>query len=531
LLKESYIYRLIHGIFRLTAEYGRHSVFYRRLNSTPQFASVECIEESVAVNLIRRFFNLLFSPLAAAGFRLRMQKRHSLLLNLNLPPAVTESRFIGAIAGIRVETALWPVIFYPVTDFILRQVPALSSLSSSWDELLLLFIFIAWPVQMALRGKISYRYTGLDLPVLIYAGITLFLLFLRSKNISIAIEGARVYLEYMIWFFVGSNLIINRRQFDALVRGMVIAASVVALVGIGQIILGVETPAQWIDQAETAIKTRAFSIVVSPNVLGSFLVIFIPLTLGILMTAQGRLQKIIYSAALAAMLACMVFTYSRGAWLAMGAAVLIFGIAYSPRLLVVLAAGGVAAIKLVPSIGARISYMLSPAYMASSQKAGRLALWQKGLNNFMQDPLFGSGFGTFGGAVAARRIPGSFYIDNFYLKTAVESGLIGLIALLWVLASALRCVYIVYKKITSRQLKIITCAVLAGLAGVVMHNAVENIFEVPMMSTYFWLLTGIFLALPEIEENQKSEIRNQNKTLQNYYRENQESPDPWAPTD
>jgi len=29
---------------------------------------------------------------------------------------------------------------------------------------------------------------------------------------------------------------------------------------------------------------------------------------------------------------------------------------------------------------------------------------------------------------------------------------------------------------------------------------VENIFEVPMMSTYFWFLAGVLLSLPHIDE-------------------------------
>jgi O-antigen ligase len=242
--------------------------------------------------------------------------------------------------------------------------------------------------------------------------------------------------------------------------------------------------------------------VVSPNVLGSLLVVFIMVTAGRLLTARGRWERWFYLSALAAMTACMVFTYSRGAWLALGLAATAFSLMYNPRLLIVMAAGSLAAVKFVPGIGARLSYMFSSAYVASSQRAGRLALWQSALDRFRQDPLFGTGFGSFGGAVAARRIPGSYYVDNFYLKTLVESGLIGLLALLWLLGSAFRCGYAVYKKINDADLKILAAAILAGLLGVAAHNAVENIFEVPMMATYFWLLAGMLTALPHIDDSE-----------------------------
>ena len=40
---------------------------------------------------------------------------------------------------------------------------------------------------------------------------------------------------------------------------------------------------------------------------------------------------------------------------------------------------------------------------------------------------------------------------------------------------------------------------IVGLLGVLLHNGVENIFEVPMMASYFWLLLGMTAALPHLE--------------------------------
>lgn len=500
IIKNSLLYRLASEIQRTAQKYGPVSFILKLMGTPPSYVSPRAAEGSLILGTASRAARLVMSPLSAAGEYVRQQARGSRVLNLKVPAALAHSQALRAAAGIRVESALWLVMLYPVVDYLLRAVPSLGFLSSGWDELLLLFIILAWPAQMALRGRINYRYTGLDLPVLVYIGVTLFLLFMRSRNVSLAVEGARVYLEYLLWFFIGSNLILNRGQFNALMRGMVGVAAVVAAIGIFQQITGVQTPAHWVDQAEAGIQTRVFSIVVSPNVLGSLLVLFIMVTAGQVLSSRGRLERVLCLAALAAMLACMVFTYSRGAWLALGMAVTVFSLLYNPRLLVVMAAGAAAAIELVPGIGARLSYMFSAAYLASSQRAGRLALWQAALDKFRQDPLFGTGFGSFGGAVAARRIPGSFYVDNYYLKTLAESGLVGLLALLWLLASALRCGYAAFKSISDSRLKIMAAAILAGLMGIAAHNAVENIFEVPMMATYFWLMTGMLLALPRIEE-------------------------------
>jgi O-antigen ligase len=504
MLADSLFYRFASGVRSAAARYCVGSCIWKSLSVPPRYTSPLIAGDSLIFAAAGRLAGFLLALPAAAGEFLRRQAGGSLTLNLKAPAFAAESHIVRAAAGVRVETALWLVIFYPVVDFLLRKAPGSGFLSQSWDELLLLFIVLAWPLQMALRGRITYRYTGLDLPIIVYTGVTMFLFFMRSGNVSLAVEGARVYIEYLVWFFTGSNLILNRRQFDALTGGMVLVAAVVAAVGVYQYAAGVQTPAQWVDQAESGIRTRAFSIVVSPNVLGSFLLISIPVAAARLLASRGRLSRMLCLAALAAMLACMVFTYSRAAWLALLGVITFFSLMCNPRLLIIMAAGLVAAAKLVPGIGTRLGYMLSPAYLASSQKAGRLALWKAGLDKFWQNPLFGSGFGTYGGAVAARRIPGSTYVDNFYLKTAVEGGLVGLLALLWLLFSAFRCGYDAYRKLSGGSLKITAAALLAGLLGVAMHNAVENIFEVPMMATYFWFLTGVLLSLPCIDSREDS---------------------------
>ncbi|MFZ5596405.1 MAG: O-antigen ligase family protein [Bacillota bacterium] len=498
-IKDSIIYRCLTALFHTVLRLASHSRTVRYFLNVPSYSTGRFINDSLAVRLASVPVRCLLRPVKAAGSLLRRSAPYSRALNLPLPAAVSHSRVLGAIGGIRVESALWLLISYPVVDYLIRNIPSLSSFAGSWDELLLLFIVLAWPVQMAVRGKITFRHTGLDIPILVYTGIAIFLFFMRSLDVSLALEGIRVYLEYMLWFFVGSNLLLNRRQFDALTRGAVAVGVLVSLVGIYQYVTGVQMPAEWVDQAEEGV-TRVFSIVTSPNVLGSLLLFFIPLALARMLIAKNRQSRLAYLSALGVLLACMVMTYSRGAWLALAVSITVMGLLYSPRLIIAMGVGGLAGILFVPGISSRLSYMLSPAYMASSQRAGRIARWTLGLEKLTENPFLGTGFGNFGGAVAARRIPGSYYVDNFYLKTAVESGLIGLLALIWLLVGALRCGYDAFKKISDGSLKIMAAAILAGLTGVVTHNLVENIFEVPMMTTYFWLMAGILLSLPHIEE-------------------------------
>ena len=334
--------------------------------------------------------------------------------------------------------------------------------------------------------------------IFLYLAVAVFLFLVRSPQIGIAIEGLRVYVEYIFWFFVAGNLLLNKDQARALINWLVALGTLVALHGFYQYIIGVQIPTTWLDSTET-VRTRVFSIVGSPNVLGSFLVLLIPITVSQLLSARGRAQKYLYALCLAPMVLSLIFTFSRGAWLAMVGALIIYGLIYNWRILFALAVTAYAAPKLIPGIASRIGYMLSPAYLLSSARAGRVARWNMAINKVNNNPLTGEGFGRFGGAVAARHIPSSNYVDNFYLKTAAESGLIGIAALAWLLLSGVRCALNTYRRLTDPYLKGLAGGLIAGLLGVLLHNGVENIFEVPMMTTYFWLLLGMTAALPHLE--------------------------------
>jgi hypothetical protein len=54
-----------------------------------------------------------------------------------------------------------------------------------------------------------------------------------------------------------------------------------------------------------------------------------------------------------------------------------------------------------------------------------------------------------------------------------------------------------------REKEILT-GMLAGLTGVIIHNWVENVFEVPLITSLFWLITGIMMSQSLIISKRKT---------------------------
>ncbi|MEZ0536190.1 O-antigen ligase family protein [Caldicellulosiruptoraceae bacterium PP1] len=401
---------------------------------------------------------------------------------------------------------LYIVALYGFIDYLFRNIPAINQFSSFWDELLFALIIFAWLTKLIYSRKLLIRFTLIDIYIIILILVSLFLLLMRSPDLKIAIEGIRVVIEYALWFFVGLNLMKNAKQFNNIISIYIFMIFCISLYGIYQYIIGVEIPSSWIDSSrETYIRTRVFSIIGSPNVLGSLLAMTIPISLSLVFYEENIKKKVYYVIATLSMIITLAFTFSRGAWLAFIVSMLIYGIFKDKRIIYMLFSIIFIIPVVAPSILQRILYMLSPQYAQSSAKGGRILRWTYAFNVFKENILFGVGFGRFGGAVAKRNIPNSFYVDNFYLKSACEMGLIGLIALLSSFIVGIIIATRIVRKARNSYLRNIGMGVIIGLVTLLLHNFVENIFEVPMMTTYFWLFLGFVASIKFIDTNAQDE--------------------------
>lgn len=284
----------------------------------------------------------------------------------------------------------------------------------------------------------------------------------------------------------------SRDDAKRVLKVMVIIASLVGLYGVYQFIIGVEVPASWLDANET-MRTRAFSIVQSPNILGSYMVMMAPVAVGLGLTDRTW-RRWLWLALALLMLAALVFTGSRGAWFAFVGAIGLFSLFINRKLFIVLLIAAVLSAFFVPQVSSRLDSLFDPTYWEKSSNDGRIARWLGAYDLMRNEPVFGLGLGKYGGAVGNRNF-GTTYVDSYYFKTLAEMGIAGLSIYLWLMVVLLRNGYTVWIGEKGRRSFLLYGGVIAGLLGVVLHNAVENIFEVPFMNTFFWLMTGVLLSL------------------------------------
>lgn len=406
---------------------------------------------------------------------------------------LTNSRAFPVIAVLMIPA----VGFYAFVDEVGRDFFGDFPLFGSWDEAYLLlsalFVVVVW---FFYKTNKPLDYTPVSAPMLLLIAVSFYLLIMNTQFMQLGIEGFRVVVQYILWFFILNSFLTDDKKAYLVARLMVYAGGLMGFHGIYQYIVKVPTPKSWTDIAEGTSATRVFSIVESPNILGSIFILFIPLCLAlVLQKKRSFTDRVIFFVLLGAMGISLILTLSRGAWLGAALALFVFCLAINPRWIILLGLGG-STMLFVPSVMNRILYLLSPQYIKSSMTGGRLMRYQKGLELFSQNEWMGVGLGHFGGAVAMNNkklVPNTFYMDNYWLKSAVEMGTMGIIAfgilmvllIIWSIRSV--------KNSADDDTRLITAGGFAGLCGVILHNLSENIFEVPYMVVYFWVVASLVL--------------------------------------
>jgi O-antigen ligase len=195
------------------------------------------------------------------------------------------------------------------------------------------------------------------------------------------------------------------------------------------------------------------------NALGIFMVLALSLSAALLVRPKnapggGGWRTAALVPGLFAMFLCVVYSYSRGAWVAMIGAAVLFALLRSWRLVVLLAVA-VMALAYLPH-GRALKRFISIGQMRDRNVAKRLVVWKDALRMIRARPLVGVGPGEF--RTASRRFEDAsetgdsdraprekvIYRDhahNLFLQVGAESGVAGLIALVWGVVVAFRLAF------------------------------------------------------------------------------------------
>jgi O-antigen ligase len=254
-----------------------------------------------------------------------------------------------------------------------------------------------------------------------------------------------------------------------------------------------------------AVEYRVASFFPHPNQLAGFVVLFVPLGLGLYRVFDSRPAKAACIALSLLALPAAIVTYSRGVLVALVALVLV--LARSKRAWPAIAAAAVLVVLLAPA--AWQDRVADAGRLDRPEIATRLDFWDAALAMFQANPVLGVGLNSFDVAyvdldeTGRSFLPGSGLAPpesahNLYLNTLAEQGLVGAAALFLLVLAAGRMVLALRRSADPR-----IRGFGFGLLGAGIVLVVSNLFDVtfvdPKTSMLAWTLLGVGAALQRID--------------------------------
>jgi O-antigen ligase len=456
------------------------------------------------------------------------------LLPLTLAAVVVLGSIAFTAVLIRPEYGLYLLIF-AVPWGSIREI-RLGAITVGVTEVLVGLVLAAWLAKMVATREIKTVHPPLLLPLLAFLGAILLSLTV-TLSLQYSLKEVLKWLEVLgIYLFVAN--VISKRE----AKGIVL---LILLAGISQALLGVYQFFGRVGPEGFLLFDRfmrAYGTFEQPNPYGGYLGLVLPLAYSLSLGAKGHEKRyrrqgirdrgatlyplpfapyLLVSLAptgLVLMLAAMLMTWSRGAWLGFIAAFIMMNVVRSRRaaalfalalilLSFVIVMGGLQLLPeaitqrfldFLPFLGAvdvrRVE--VTPANFAVIE---RLAHWQAGWDMFSEHPWLGVGIGNYEPVYPAYALPRwdepLGHAHNYYLNIAAEAGLVGLSAylILWVAVfwQAWRAV---------RRTSGYWQGVAVGILGILTHLAVHNFFDnlyVHGMYVHVAILMGlIFVSVP-----------------------------------
>ncbi len=256
---------------------------------------------------------------------------------------------------------------------------------------------------------------------------------------------------------------------------------------------------------------RVFSYFVNPDFLAGFLVMTVPITIGLYLSAVEGTVRLWLGFGLILQCLCLVLTQSRfglvvfvfviGQFLLLGFRLRLFNseVKRRGRPLAILA--GLAALAAIGPVAKRFIQAGIQSYSAHF----RFMTWIGVLKMIKAGPIVGSGYGTFNSAYPPYAVVGTTeHAHNSFLQLAAEAGIP---AMLLAVIGIAAVVYTVYRRLRSQpqnevgrilvfdSTELLMIGALCGMSGAILRNLFDSDFYVIANLFTFAALAGMSLRL------------------------------------
>ncbi|MBC8016220.1 MAG: O-antigen ligase family protein [Sporomusaceae bacterium] len=359
---------------------------------------------------------------------------------------------------------------------------------------------VLWLTKMAVAGKFDFKHTPFDV------GIGLLVLLSAASIWNSPDRGFSFYNfynlmgRYVLIYYLVVNNINSAAQIKRIIWVMLTSAAMVTLYGFYQYLFGVNLSAnEWVDGEQFPdLKVRVFSTMKNPNLLAGFLVTMMAIGASMGYKADRMKGKIIFFGLVVMFGACLILTYSRGAWLSLLAVIGVYGILCNRKIFWLLILLPIAMLCGHDAVLERIMSIVNPTDTSSTL---RIALWESTIAMIMDKPILGIGWGSYWLVYpeydfflnnANVKI---FHAHNMYLNIAAEIGIPGLLVFLSIMYGHVRLALAVFKGVHESWSSGLMLGIIAAIGGMIINGFTDYVMFNIQLSMLYWLLNGLIVIV------------------------------------
>ncbi len=340
----------------------------------------------------------------------------------------------------------------------------------------------------------KFRFDGIGFFIIVFIAVYLvadLASFEMMKSLSIWL----IYFAFMAMYFVVINTVTSKKILNNMLIIFVISGLLVCLYGIAQYVFGWDTNQAWMDEEMFEdIKMRIYSTLNNPNVLGEYILLVLPVSIGLMWTKKEAYSKVLYAGISAIMLVALILTFSRGCWIGLIIAAAVFITFAAGKLWGLLLVALPALPMVLPE--SIINRFLSIGDMKDSSTSYRVYIWMGCLAMIKDFWLSGIGMGqeaftqvypfySYNGIVAP-------HSHNLFLQILVESGISGIVVFLVIIALFLRRIMTGYQYGGKGDtLSTLMTAITAGICGFLVQGMFDNCFYNYRVMLVFWCVIAL----------------------------------------
>ena len=265
---------------------------------------------------------------------------------------------------------------------------------------------------------------------------------------------ALVLICFLLGYILTVSLIRTREWLKQCTWAAVTSASFVAIYGIYQYFFGSLDADTWLDSSMFEdIAGRVVSTLENPNMLAEYLILLFPLAAALFITKGSASQKGFSLCACALCGLCIILTWSRGAWLGLIFAGVIFLLIWNHRTMYLVFAA-VAAIPFLPLVlpSSIVSRFTSIGNLADTSTSYRVNIWRGAMHMLEDYWSCGIGIGesawdTVYPRYSLAAIEAAPHSHNLFLQITVECGIIGLLLFLAFILLLIRYNFTFYRRL------------------------------------------------------------------------------------